>query len=147
MRKICIMTKTNEPRFIELNLRITHVGRSAINDVQIKDKYVSREHLLLRKFGDKLFVMDLRSENGTFLNGNQIRHGTEVEVKEGDSIVVGMSVICLEEKSSDEALALIRSVYSSKKHGDMDTLAAKNSGFQPVNHKPNNLESSQRLDA
>ena len=58
-----------------------------------------------------------------------------------------MSVIYLEEKSSDEALALIRSAYSSKKHGDMDTLAAKNSGFQPVNHKPNNLESSQRLDA
>jgi len=147
MRRICIMRGKKEPRVLELNLRITHVGRSAINDVQIKDKYVSREHLLLRKSGDKLFVMDLRSENGTFLNGNQIRHGTEIEVKEGDSIVVGMSVICLEEKSSDEALTLIRSVYSSKKHGDTDTLVAKNPGFQPVNHKPNDLESNLRLDA
>jgi len=147
MRQICIMSKKNEPRFVELIRRITYVGRSAITDVQIKDKYVSREHLLLRKSGDKLFVMDLRSENGTFLNGNQIRHGTEVEVKEGDSIVVGMSVISLEEKSSDEALALIRSVYSSKGHGDTDTLAAKNSGFQTVNHKPNNWESNLRFDA
>jgi pSer/pThr/pTyr-binding forkhead associated (FHA) protein len=147
MRKICIMSKKNEPRFVELNRRITYVGRSTINDLQIKDKYVSREHLLLRKFENKLFVMDLKSENGTFLNGNQIRHGTEVEVKEGDSIVVGMSVICQQQKSSDEALALIRSAYSSKKHGVTDTLAAKTSGFQPVNHKPNNLESNQRLDA
>jgi pSer/pThr/pTyr-binding forkhead associated (FHA) protein len=146
MRKICIMSKKNEPQFVELNRRITYVGRSTINDVQIKDKYVSREHLLLRKFEDKLFVMDLRTENGTFLNGKQIQHGTEVEIKEGDSIVVGMSVICQQKKSSDEALALIRSVYSSKKHGDTDTLAAKNS-VQPVNHNPNNLESNQRLDA
>ena len=147
MRKICIMSKENEPRFAELNRRITYVGRSTINDLQIKDKYVSREHLLLRKFEDKLFVMYLRCENGTFLNGNQIRHGTEVEVKEGDSIVVGMSVICQQEKSSDEALALIRSVYSSKEHGDTDTLAAENSGFQPVNHEPNNSESNLRFGA
>ena len=147
MRKICIMSKTNEPRFLELNRRITYVGRSAINDVQIKDKYVSREHLLLRKLGDRVLVMDLRSQNGTFLNANQIRHGTEVEIKEGDSIVVGMSVICLGEKGSDEALALIRSVYSSKKHGATDSLVLKNSGLQPVNHKPNNLESNLMLDA
>ena len=129
MRRICIMSGKKEPRVLELNLRITHVGRSAINDVQIKDKYVSREHLLLRKFGDKLFVMDLRSENGTFLNGVQISSGAEVEVKEGDSIVVGMSVICLEESSPDEALTFIRSAYSSKKHGEKGKLVGENSGF------------------
>ena len=147
MRRICIMSGKKEPRVLELNLRITHVGRSAINDVQIKDKYVSREHLLLRKFGDKILVMDLRSQNGTFLNGDQIRHGTEVEVMEGDSIVVGMSVICLEENGSDEALTIIRSAYSSKKHGDKDKFVAENSGIQPVNNKPKNLESNLRLDA
>jgi pSer/pThr/pTyr-binding forkhead associated (FHA) protein len=129
VRRICIMSGKKEPRILELNLRITHVGRSAINDVQIKDKYVSREHVLLRKFGDKLFVMDLRSENGTFLNGVQIRSGAEVELKEGDSIVVGMSVICLEENGSDEVLPIIRSAYSSKKRGDQDKLVAENSGI------------------
>ena len=159
MRNICIMSKKNEPQFFELNRRITYLGRSAINDVQIKDRYVSREHLLLRKLGDKLLVMDLRSKNGTFLNGNQIRSGTEVEVKEGDSIVVGISVICLGGKGSDEALALIGSVISSKlhgatdtlvsskKHGATDTLVIKKSGLQPVNHKPNNLESNLTLGA
>ena len=141
------MSEKKEPRFFELNRRITYVGRSTINDLQIKDKYVSREHLLLRKLGDELLVMDLRSQNGTFLNGNQIRHGTEVEVKEGDSIVVGMSVICVGEKGSDEALALIRSVYSSKMHGDTDRLVSKNSGLQSMNHKPNNLESNLMLGA
>jgi pSer/pThr/pTyr-binding forkhead associated (FHA) protein len=147
MKKICIMNKKNKPRIFELNRRITYVGRSAINDVQIKDRYVSREHLLLRKFEDKLLVMDLRSKNGTFHNGNQIRSGTEVEIKEGDAIVVGASVICLGEKVSDEALALVGSVYTSMKHGATDTLVLKKSGLQPVNHKPDNLESNLTLGA
>ncbi len=169
MRKICIMSEKNEPQVFELIRRITYVGRSAITDVQIKDRYVSREHLLLRESGDKLLVMDLRSKNGTFLNGNQIRPGTEVEVKEGDSIVVGRSVICLGEEGSDEALALIGSVYPSKKHGATDTLfsskkhgatdtlvfskkdsathalVSKNSGLQTVNLKPDNLGSDLTL--
>ncbi|MGD9034269.1 MAG: FHA domain-containing protein [Desulfobacteraceae bacterium] len=171
MKKICIMSDKKEPRVLELIRRITYVGRSAITDVQIKDRYVSREHLLLRKSGDKLLVMDLRSKNGTFLNGNQLRPGTEVEVKEGDSIVVGLNVICLGEKGSVEALALIRSVYpsnkdgttdslaSSMKHGTTDTLVfSKNdgatptlisnkSGLQPVNRKPDNLESDLTVGA
>jgi pSer/pThr/pTyr-binding forkhead associated (FHA) protein len=169
MRKICIISEKNEPRVFELIRRITYVGRSAITDVQIKDKYVSREHLLLRKSGDKLLVMDLRSKNGTFLNGNQIRPGTEVELKEGDSIIVGMNVICLGEKGSEEALELIGTVYpskaqgaadtvvSAKKHGATDTLVfskkndatptivSKNSRLQPVNRKPDDLGSNLTL--
>ena len=171
MKKICIMSDKKEPRVLELIRRITYVGRSAITDVQIKDRYVSREHLLLRKSGDKLLVMDLRSRNGTFLNGNQLRPGTEVEVKEGDSIIVGLNVICLGEKGPDEALALIRSVYPSNKDGTTDTLAASmkhgttdtlvfskkdgatptlvsdNSGLRPVNREPDNLESNVTVGA
>ena len=147
MRKICIMSKRNKPQVFELDRRITYVGRSAINDIQIKDRYVSREHLLLRKFEDKLLVMDLRSKNGTFLNGDQIRSGTEVEIKEGDAIVVGVNVICLGEKVSDEALALVGSVYTSMKHGATDTLVLEKSGLQPLNPKSNNVESDLTLGA
>ena len=171
MKKICIMSEKKEPRVLELIRRITYVGRSAITDVQIKDRYVSREHLLLRKSGDKLLIMDLKSKNGTFLNGNQIRPGTEIEVKEGDSIVVGLNVICLGGKGSEEALALIGSVYPSNKHGATDTLVSSmkhgatdtlvlskkdgatptlvsnNSGLQPVNRKPDNLGSNLTLGA
>ena len=171
MEKICIMSEKKEPRVVELIRRITYVGRSAITDIQIKDRYVSREHLLLRKSGDKLLVMDLRSKNGTFLNGEQIRPGTEVEVKEGDSIVVGLNVICLGEKGSEEAQALIRSVYPSNKDGATDTLVTSmkhgatdtlifsnkdgtaptlvsdNSGLRPVNRKPDNLGSNLTVGA
>lgn len=166
MKKICIMSEKKEPRIVELIRRITYVGRSAITDVQIKDRYVSREHLLLRKSGDKLLVMDLRSKNGTFLNGNQLRPGIEVEVKEGDSIVVGLNVICLGEKASEEGQAVMRSVYPSNRHGATDTLVSSmkhgatdtlvfskedgatptlvsdKSALQPVNLQPDNLGSN-----
>jgi predicted component of type VI protein secretion system len=171
MKKICIMSEKKAPRVVELIRRITYVGRSAITDVQIKDRYVSREHLLLRKSGDKLLVMDLKSKNGTFINGKQIRPGTEVEVKEGDSIVVGLNVICLGEKGLEEGQALIRAVYPSTKRGAMDTLVSSmkhgatdtlvfskedgatptlvsdNSGLRPVNRKPDNLESNVTVGA
>jgi pSer/pThr/pTyr-binding forkhead associated (FHA) protein len=171
MEKICIMSEKKEPRVVELIRRITYVGRSAITDIQIKDRYVSREHLLLRKSGDRLLVMDLRSKNGTFLNGKQIRPGTEVEVMEGDFIVVGLNVICLGEKVSEEAQALIRSVYPSSKDGATDTLVASmkhgatdtlvfsrkdgttptlvsdNSGLRPENRKSDNLESNLTVGA
>jgi len=145
MSELCIMSEKDEPQFFELNHGITYVGRSAINDVQIKDNYVSREHLLLRKVGDKILVRDLGSKNGTFVNGNQIHPGTEFEVKEGASIVIGMSVICLGEKGSDEVLALMDSVSASKGHGATDTLFSRKAELRPLTRKPNNVGPSLTL--
>ena len=145
MNQLCIMSEKDGPRFFELNHGITYVGRSAINDVQIKDNYVSREHLLLRKVGDKILVRDLGSKNGTFVNGNQIDSGTEFELKEGASIVIGMSVICLGEKGSDEVLALIGSVSATKAHGATDTLVSKKVELRNVSRKPNTVGSSLTL--
>jgi pSer/pThr/pTyr-binding forkhead associated (FHA) protein len=101
------MSKKNEPRFFELNDEITFVGRSEVNDVRIKDNYVSREHLMLRKLGDRVLVRDLGSKNGTFVNGNPIRPGAEVELREGVSIVIGMSVICRGEEGSNLTLGTL----------------------------------------
>ena len=145
MSQLYIMSEKDGPRFFELNHGITYLGRSAINDVQIQDKYVSREHLLLRKLGDKILVRDLGSKNGTFVNGNQISPGPEVEVKVGSSIVIGMSVICLGEKGSDEVLALMGSIRPPEEHGATDTLISKKSGVRPLKYKPKNLGSNLTL--
>jgi len=136
------MSETNELRFFELRDEITFIGRSEVNDVRIKDNFVSREHLMLRKLGDRVLVRDLGSRNGTFVNGNPLRPGAEVEVKEGASIVVGMSVICLGEEGSDKVLALIGSMNPSNDLDDTDRLVSKKTELQSVEHKPNNLGSN-----
>jgi len=146
MRKICIMNENRyEARFFELNDGVTFIGRSAINDVQIRDKYVSGEHLMLRKLGDRVLARDLGSTNGTFLDSNQIPSSTEVEVKEGASIVIGLSMICLGEKGSKEALALVSSINPWNEHDTTDRLVLKESGFRPVKHKPNKLGPNLRV--
>ena len=147
MSKLCIMSKTNEPWFFELNDEITFIGRSAVNDVRIKDNYVSREHVMFRKLGDRVLVRDLGSRNGTFVNGSPIRPGTEFELNEGASIVIGMSVICLGEKGSNEALAQVSSIHPCNKHDATDRLVSKKPRLQPVKHKPNKLESNLVLGA
>jgi pSer/pThr/pTyr-binding forkhead associated (FHA) protein len=131
------MNGKDEPRFFELNDGVTFIGRSPINDVQIMDKYVSGEHLMLRKLGDTVLARDLGSTNGTFLDSNPIPPGAEVEVKEGASIVIGLSVICLGEKGSKEALALVSSINPCNEHDATDRLVPKKSGLRPVKHKLN----------
>jgi hypothetical protein len=138
MSKICITNeKRYEARFFELHDGVTFIGRSAVNDVQIRDKYVSSEHLMLRKSGDRVLVRDLGSKNGTFLDSNPIPPGTEVEVKEGASIVIGLSMICLGEEVSKEALALVSSINPCNEHDATDRLVSKESGLRPMKHNPN----------
>ena len=136
MNKACKMSEKNELRFFELNDEITFIGRSAVNDVRLRDDYISREHLMLRKLGDRVLVRDLGSKNGTFVNGTPLRPGAEVEVKEGTSIVIGTSVIRLREEGPDKVLALISSINPSNEHGSTDELVSKKSE-QPLEHQGN----------
>ena len=146
MRKICIMNeKRYEARFFELKDGVTFIGRSAINDVQIRDKYVSGEHLMLRKSGDRVLARDLGSKNGTFLDSNPIPPNAEVEVKEGASIVIGLSMICLREKVSNAALALVSSINPCNEHDATDRLVSRDSGLRPVKHTPNKLGPNLRV--
>jgi pSer/pThr/pTyr-binding forkhead associated (FHA) protein len=99
---------------------------------------------MLRKLGDRILARDLGSKNGTFVNGNQIRAGTEVEIKEGVSIVIGMSVISLGEGGSDQVLALVDSIIPSQEHRAPETLLPQKT-IHPEKHKPNNLGSNLTL--
>lgn len=42
------------------------LGRSSRNDVVIKDKFVSKNHLLIREKNQRYYLEDLGSANGTF---------------------------------------------------------------------------------
>ena len=145
MSKLCIISEKKEPRFFELNDEITFIGRSAVNDVRVNDNYISREHLMLRKLGDRVLVRDLGSKNGTFVNGNPLRPGAEVEVKQGDSIVIGMSVIRLGEGGGDKVVAPMGSIKPSNENDATDRLVSGESELRPLEHKPNNLGSNLTL--
>lgn len=48
------------------------IGRSDNNDVVLASPQVSRQHAKINRIGDKLYLQDLGSANGTFINGERV---------------------------------------------------------------------------
>lgn len=114
MTEFFIMDGFSKKRFFDLEGDTIHIGRSSDNDVQIKDSSVSRRHLEIIKKENRYFIKDLRSTNGTFVNGEQIGSDMEIEVEQGIPIVIGMSVICLGQGCSEEVESFLDSMDVSK---------------------------------
>jgi hypothetical protein len=65
----------------------TRIGRSATADIRLDDPTVSRRHaLVVSEAGDPLRVLDDRSLNGVFLNGEMVDWGT---LADGDELAIG----------------------------------------------------------
>src|SRR5262244_2107661 len=62
------------------------IGKAPENDVVIDSPTVSRNHLIIRRQGDRFLVEDLQSTNGTFIDGAQIR---EAYLKPGQLLELG----------------------------------------------------------
>ncbi len=62
------------------------IGKAPDNDVVIDHPTVSRNHLIIRRQGDRFLVQDLGSTNGTFLDGAQVR---EAYLRPGVLLEVG----------------------------------------------------------
>jgi hypothetical protein len=67
-------------------VRLT-VGRSPSCDCVLPEEYVSRRHAELRRDGERWFLRDLGSTNGTRVNG--VRVVEEAEVRPGDRLSLG----------------------------------------------------------
>jgi hypothetical protein len=65
----------------------TRIGRSVSADVQLDDPSVSRRHaLIVSEPGEPLRVLDDRSLNGVFVNGEEVEWG---RLTDGDELAIG----------------------------------------------------------
>lgn len=67
------------------------IGRSPTAAIRVVDDGVSRNHARIRNEGSGVFVDDLESRNGTFVNGTRITG--PAELREGDKIQVGRTTV------------------------------------------------------
>ncbi|MCX7885583.1 MAG: FHA domain-containing protein [Caloramator sp.] len=66
---------------------VTNIGRKDDNHIIINDPFISANHATLFIEKGRLFIKDLESTNGTYLNGNKI-YDVE-EISDGDVIEIG----------------------------------------------------------
>ena len=67
------------------------IGRAAENGIVITGQRVSREHARVRRDGRHVWLEDLGSTNGTFLNGERVL--APAELRDGDQVAIGASVL------------------------------------------------------
>jgi two-component system cell cycle sensor histidine kinase/response regulator CckA len=76
-----------------LNDGLTTIGRSSDNDICISDIGVSRRHAKVLRKGDKVFVVDLNSFHGLYVDGEKIEPGVKFEIREENILHLGNTVL------------------------------------------------------
>lgn len=94
METIFVITDSVSQSFGRLGNSVS-VGRSPDNDIQVLDVSVSRRHLKIKEKNKQIFINDLNSKNGTYVNGIPIEPGIDHELNVDTPIVIGTSVICM----------------------------------------------------
>ena len=88
-RKLYLGNSTSA-KSVNLTKRETSMGRLDENDVRFNDPEVSRRHAIIHNINGAMFIEDLNSANGTYLNN--VRTKGRTEIKSGDHIRLGKTV-------------------------------------------------------
>ncbi len=82
---------------LEMNQELI-IGRSSELPMVLIEDMVSRHHAKITTTDDEIFIEDLGSTNGTFVNGEKI---SRCKLKENDRILIGTSIIKLVYEEQD----------------------------------------------
>ncbi len=86
-----VMQGSGKGKSLELKSGRAILGRVDDSDIKIEDDQVSRKHLQIEAFSrEQIFITDLASQNGTYLNGIRIR---TTKLKHEDLIRMGNTVL------------------------------------------------------
>ena len=116
MPKIYLMDGSEEVKPFDFDNSEVFVGRSPDNDIQIRDSFVSRRHLRIIRKGDRYLVRDLKSRNGTFVDGKQISPDIDIEVTEGQVLTILNRVKKLPEVEEETFWYIVEDVLSKCPH-------------------------------
>jgi pSer/pThr/pTyr-binding forkhead associated (FHA) protein len=76
----------DEIKLVALTREWTRIGRSLAADIRFDDPTVSRRHALIVRQADGVRVLDDRSLNGVFVNGERVEWRA---LSDGDEVLVG----------------------------------------------------------
>lgn len=89
MLEVTLLIRTKDEEFEEPLERSMTVGRSYDASLFINDDGMSRIHSSIFFDGEKVWVTDENSTNGTYVNGQQVTNVNGIYLRDGDKIEVG----------------------------------------------------------
>src|ERR1700754_2990958 len=95
MFAIVITEKGGEQRRISFNKAEITIGRVQGNDIVLPKGNVSKRHSRIVLKDGKFIIVDLKSTNGTYVNGRKIT--SPLVLKETDKVYIGDFIITVEE--------------------------------------------------
>ena len=90
--KLQLRVKTGNASEQVINTEVSSsviVGRSSVCEIFIDDAKLSRQHFVLENINQELYISDLSSKNGTFVNGVKIE--SRRKIMNRDRILAGLS--------------------------------------------------------
>ncbi|MCK6052764.1 FHA domain-containing protein [Moraxella osloensis] len=112
------------------------IGRSDSNDLVLATSQISRQHAKINRIGEQLYVQDLGSSNGTFVNGERI--STEAHALQATDelafadlvfLVVNAPVDALD---GDSFLNSLQDIESSTPTTDIHTQTESTASVEPI---------------
>jgi len=134
MTKLHVLDGPDQGLAFDLQADTIVIGRTTENNIRLKDPYISRRHLQLFHRNNKYFIKDLDSTNGTSVDGEVLKPEQDYELREGATIVIGMSVICLGERCVEQIQAFLDAMHASSVSnaaGETETVILKGDRKHP----------------
>jgi hypothetical protein len=110
----------------------TTLGRRPYNDIVIDNLAVSGEHAVLQMVGADVFIEDLNSTNGTYINGKAIKKQL---LTHNDTVEIGKYKIkyLVDESGEYEKTMIMRPGSTASAHGGAPTMPSPSYASTPSN--------------
>ncbi|MCZ6796307.1 MAG: sigma 54-interacting transcriptional regulator [Planctomycetota bacterium] len=149
--KLIVHEVGKDERIVELASRISSIGRSHENEVEIDDINSSRRHCQIERHDGAYEIVDLKSRNGTLVNGILVLRKA---LRPGDCIEVGKTRMFFEHVSreySDETIDLstdgfLEPLTAVEAEGQLDVLKKEREIFLKLLEINRNLNSKVVLE-
>lgn len=97
MARLEIRYPNGEASRFDLSEKITTIGRTPANTLQLLDNLASRKHCMIKREPSGFLLRDLESGNGTVVNGARVK---ETGLSDGDRIQIGKTILTFREDDS-----------------------------------------------
>jgi len=82
-------TVIGELSMAQLHSGVITIGRTPDNQIVVAHPQVSSHHAQIVRQGESLFIVDMRSANGTFVRGTRVPPGQRVQIQNGEKVQIG----------------------------------------------------------